>query len=111
MKIKYLYLLLALAGIVLPLSQYVPATLDGTFSVSALFQQLFATRLVAGFAFDLAISALAGLVFITAEGVRKRVPYYWTAILGTVLIGFSFGLPFFLFLREGTTTTKNAVRP
>jgi hypothetical protein len=100
MKMGYLYLALAVVGAVLPLSQFIPASMAGEFSISGMMEQLTATRTVTGFTFDLTVAALAGIVFIIAEGIRRGVRHYWIALVGTVLIGFSFGLPFFLFLRE-----------
>ncbi len=97
---KWLYLILAILGAVLPLSQFVPASMDGSFSVANLVNELMATRNLRGIAFDLMVAAVTGIVFIIAEARRLSIRLVWIPLLGTVLIGFSFGLPFFLFLRE-----------
>lgn len=97
---KLLYLVLAILGALLPLSQFVPASLEGTFSVGSLISEVTATRNLRGIAFDLMVAAITGVVFMVREGRRLKVKLLWLPLLGTILIGFSFGLPFFLYLRE-----------
>ncbi|MFW5786290.1 MAG: DUF2834 domain-containing protein [bacterium] len=100
MKLRYIYLVIAILGVVLPLSQFVPASLAGQFSVGQLIADITANRNVAGLTLDLTVAVVAGLVFMIAEAVRMRIRLVWIPIIGSFLIGFSFGLPFFLFLRE-----------
>jgi hypothetical protein len=52
--------------------------------------------------------AVAGLVVIVFA-VWERVERWWLAVLGTVLVGPSFGLPLLLLLRE-REHTFDAVR-
>ena len=105
---KLIYLLLAILGAILPLSQFVPAFLEGSFSVGNLISELMATRNLRGIAFDLMIAAITGVVFMVREGRRLKVRILWLPLLGTFLIGFSFGLPFFLYLRERTLEKENS---
>lgn len=100
MKLRYIYLVIAILGVVLPLSQFVPASLSGQFTMGRLFADITANRNVAGLTLDLSVAALAGIVFMIAEAIRMQIRLVWIPIIGTFLIGFSFGLPFFLFLRE-----------
>lgn len=100
MVLRYIYLVLAIAGTVLPMSQFIPASMAGEFSVRALIADSTTTPLATGLTLDLAVAATTGLLFIVVEAVRRRIKYAWIAIVGTFLIGFSFGLPFFLFLRQ-----------
>ncbi len=100
MRFSWVYLLLAIAGTVLPMSQFIPASIDGEFSVQALMVDSFATRNVAGLALDLAVAAMTGVVFLLRERNSVRGYTWIIPLVGTFLIGFSFGLPFFLFLRE-----------
>ena len=97
---KYIYLVLAVAGIILPMSQFIPASLAGEFTVSDMFAQMTATRTITGVTLDFMVAVVTGLYFGITESVQKRVRLWWIALGGTFLIGFSFGLPFFLFLRE-----------
>ena len=43
---------------------------------------------------------LITLIFISIEGRSLEINYLWIPILGTILLGPSFGLPFFLYMRE-----------
>ncbi len=97
---RHIYLIIAVLGAILPLSQFIPASLAGQFSAGQLIADISANRNVAGLSLDLGVAALAGVVFMIAETVRMRIRLAWIAIVGTIIIGFSFGLPFFLFLRE-----------
>lgn len=99
MKGRHVYLILAIIGAVLPLSQFAAASMEGTFTFQKLIADLTASRLTAGFALDLIVAAVTGLVFMIAETRRSAIRGAWVAVVGTVVIGFSFGLPFFLFLR------------
>lgn len=100
MKRSYVYLVLAVVGAVLPMSQFVPASMAGEFTIAIMVEQMMSTRILRGVSFDLMVAAVTGIVFIVMEGTRTRIRGYWIALIGTILIGFSFGLPFFLFLWE-----------
>lgn len=100
MKRERLWLLLAIVGTILPMSQFIPASIAGEFSVRALVRDVTDTRLARGVAADLAVAATTGVLLIILDGVRRRIRGWWIALLGTFLIGFSFGLPFYLYLRD-----------
>lgn len=99
MKIKHLYLILAILGFILPTYHFVQFLIENNgFNFTVIFEQLFANRISTFFAYDLTISAITIILFLLYEG--KNIKYYWLAILGIVFIGLSFGLPAFLYLRE-----------
>lgn len=98
---KTLFLVLAILGTVLPMSQFIPASIDGEFSVAGMFQEMTATRTITGVSLDFFVATLTGLVFGIYEAVRLKMRLAWIPLIGTFLIGFSFSFPFFLFLREG----------
>lgn len=81
---KWLYLVLAILGAALPLSQFVPASMDGSFSVVNLMGELMATRNLRGITFDLMVAAVTGVVFMIAEGRRLAVRFFWVPLIGTV---------------------------
>jgi uncharacterized protein DUF2834 len=64
--------------------------------VSASFPNPAASGLVA----DLILSAMLGLIVFGREARSLGVRGFWAVVLGTLLIGFSFGLPLYLYLRE-----------
>jgi hypothetical protein len=61
---------------------------------------MFANRVASTFAIDVLVSALVLFVFIAIDRppvpVRQRV----AVVVGTCLVGVSFGLPLYLLLRE-----------
>ncbi len=97
---KAIFLALAILGTVLPMSQFIPASIDGEFSIGYMFEAMTADRTITGVTFDFVVVVLTGLVFGAYEAVRLKIKRFWVPLVGTFLIGASFGLPFFLFLRE-----------
>ena len=97
---KTIYVLLAVLGTVLPMSQFIPATMAGEFSVAGMFDAMFANQVIAGVSLDFTVVVVTALVFAGFEAVRLKITSAWIPLVGTFLIGASFGLPFFLFLRE-----------
>ncbi|MFW6288548.1 MAG: DUF2834 domain-containing protein [Spirochaetota bacterium] len=97
---KHVFLALAVLGIILPMSEFVPASLDGEFTVAGMFDAMFASRTIAGVSLDFTVVVLTAIVFGAFEAIRLRIPLAWIPLAGTFLIGASFGLPFFLYLRE-----------
>src|SRR5215475_481145 len=109
MKAQYFYVILCVLGIVLPYSQFVPWLLEHGFNLNLLFNELFANRISAFFAMDVIVSAIVLIWFIQSVGKRLQVRFLWLSIIGTLIVGVSFGFPLFLFLRQVTldrTTTR-----
>ena len=96
---KNIYLLLCLAGIVVPFSQFVPWVAEHGLHVPLMVRELFSTRIGAFFGLDAVVSAVVTLVFVRLEKIRPR----WLPVLATCLIGVSCGLPLALYLREKQT--------
>ena len=78
-------------------SQFVPWLLEHGLNVALLVRELFANRISAFFAMDVIVSAIVLIWFIQSEGKRLRVRLLWLPTVGTLLVGVSFGFPFFLF--------------
>jgi hypothetical protein len=70
------------------------------FDFSLLCRQLFANRVSAFFGLDVIVSAVVLFVFIATERRRAAMPHIWLPVIGTLIIGVSFGLPLFLYLRQ-----------
>ena len=94
------YSVLAVIGAALPLSQFIPWLGDNGFDIPALLAELFSTRIGAFFGWDVIVSALVLLFFIVVEGRRQEMRRLWIAIMCTLSVGVSFGLPVFLAMRE-----------
>ncbi|OYU95932.1 MAG: hypothetical protein CFE21_05830 [Bacteroidetes bacterium B1(2017)] len=50
--------------------------------------------------FDFWTGTIAGTFFILIEGLRLKIKRIWVYLLLTVFIGYAFGFPLFLFVRE-----------
>jgi len=100
MKIKYVYLILCVFGIVLPYSQLIPILIEDSFSIDMVMDQLFVNRVSTLFAFDLFVTAVAYIIFALYEGLKMKIKHLWIPIIGTFLVGASLGFPLFLYMRE-----------
>ena len=101
MKLRYLYLVFALIGLVLPYSQFVPWIMDHhALNMPLFIHDLFANRISAFFAFDVIVSAVVLISFIQSEGRRLGTRALWLPTLAVLLVGVSLGLPLFLYLRQ-----------
>jgi len=100
MKPKRLYLLLCVAGTVLPYSQLVPFLRERGFDFRLFVEQLFANRISAFFGWDVIVSSLVLWVFVVVEGRRANLRHLWAPIVANLIVGVSLGLPLFLYMRE-----------
>ena len=101
---KKLYLSLAALGLVLPYGAFVPWLVEHGLSMGLLLEQAFVNPISAFAWLDVVISALALLVFIIADSKANRVAGSPFAIIGTLTVGVSFGLPLYLYLRHRSFT-------
>ncbi len=97
---KAIYLLCAIAGLVIPYSQFVPWVAEHGLDMKLLAIELFSTRIGAFFGLDVLVAAVALLAFIAWEGQRRRMKMLWLPAVATCVVGVSCGLPLFLFMRE-----------
>jgi Terpene cyclase DEP1 len=100
MKARHVYLVCCVLGFVLPYWQFVPWLLEHGLNITLFFRELFGNRISAFFAIDVIVSAIVLIWFIQTEGKRLRVRLLWLPTIGTLIVGVSFGLPLFLFLRQ-----------
>ena len=95
-----LLLVLTLLGLLLPLGQLVPWLGEHGLNLPLLFREAVKTRISAFAWADVLVSALTVILLIVVEGRRSGVRWSWAAVVATLCIGPSFGLPLFLYLRE-----------
>ncbi|MFH1047113.1 MAG: DUF2834 domain-containing protein [Patescibacteria group bacterium] len=100
MKAKHIYLTLAVIGIILPYSQYVPFYQLYGNDVGKFFTDLFANYSIRFILMDMVVTAIAFFVLIAHENRTRKVKHAWIAILGVFMVGVSFGFPLYLYLRE-----------
>lgn len=100
MKLKTLYLLFCVLGLVLPYWQFVPWVAANGLHLPLFFQQLFANRIGGFFGMDVIVSSLVLLVFMRIESAKLAIRGRWLPVLAVVTVGVSLALPLFLYLRE-----------
>jgi Protein of unknown function DUF2834 len=101
MKLRHLYLVFCLLGLLLPYSQFVPWIIEHhALNMPLFMRDLFANHISAFFALDVIVSAIVLLLFIQSEGRRLQMRLLWLPMLGTLFVGVSLGLPLFLYLRQ-----------
>jgi len=98
MRIRYL--ILCIAGFVLPYSQFVPWVRGHGLDAPLFIHELFSNRIGGFFGLDVIVSAFVLIPFIFAEGRRLNMKQLWAPVVGTLFVGVSFGLPLFLLMRE-----------
>jgi Terpene cyclase DEP1 len=100
MKLKSIYLVLCVVGLVLPYWQFAPWVAANGLYLPLFFQQLFANRIGGFFGMDVLVSSLVLVVFMRAEGAKLGVRGRWWPVLALLTVGVSLALPLFLYLRE-----------
>jgi hypothetical protein len=100
MLMRIIYSILCILGFVLPYSQFVPWVLAHGFDARLFVRELFSNRIGGFFGLDVIVSAFVLIPFVLAEGRRLRMQQLWAPVVGTLLVGVSFGLPLFLLMRE-----------
>ena len=108
MKPKALYLLLCVAGTVLPWSQFLPFLRENGLDLRLFLEQLLSNRIGAFFAWDVIVSSVVLWVFVFVEGRHAGVRHLWAPIAANLAVGVSLGLPLFLYLRERRRETPRA---
>jgi TRAP-type uncharacterized transport system fused permease subunit len=98
--LQWFFLACAIAGAIIPYSQFVPWLAEHGLDAKGFILELFSTRIGAFFGLDVIVSAIVLFAFILWEGRRVRMSGLWAPIAATLLIGVSCGLPLFLFMRE-----------
>jgi hypothetical protein len=100
MRPKHGYLILCVAGTLLPYSQFIPFLQQHGLDLHLFVTQLFANRVSGFFGWDVIVSSLVLWVFVYVDGRRDRVKALWAPILANLAVGVSLGLPLFLYQRE-----------
>jgi uncharacterized protein DUF2834 len=99
---KKLYLLGAILGAALPLSQLIPFLKEHGFDLKLLFVLLFSNSVSGFFGMDVIVSSFVLWMFVFSEGRRLGMRHLWLYVICNLLIGVSLALPLFLLFRERT---------
>ncbi|WP_028021711.1 DUF2834 domain-containing protein [Enterovibrio calviensis] len=94
------YLVLTLLGILLPYGAFVPWLVANGLDLGLLFNDAVANPISIFAWLDVLVSAVVLIGFIVVDGKINQVNYRYFAVLGTLSVGVSFGLPLYLYLKE-----------
>jgi|SRR5690349_11776057 hypothetical protein len=97
---KKFYLLAAIIGAALPLYFFAAYFAEHGFGAMTFVNAIFTNKASTAFAADLLLSALVAFIFVGRDSQRLGAGKAWMMILGTCLVGLSFGLPLYLYFRE-----------
>lgn len=106
MRLRHLYLLLAVAGTVLPYWQLIGWLADNGIDVPAFFDELTAGRISAFAWWDVLVSGAVLIVLVFAT--RERLGSRWWWPLPCFVVGVSLALPVYLYLREVAADTDRS---
>ena len=94
---KNVYLALAAVGLILPYSQFVPFLHENGLNISMIVTEITGYRLSAFAWLDVVVTAVVIITLILDE---KKLKNWWIPVAANLLIGPSFGLPLYLYMRE-----------
>ena len=97
---KLFYLAMSVLGLLLPFTQFVPWLFEFGLDLPLLLSEASATPISAFAWLDVLVTAVVVIGFIVGDALTRSVSVLWLPILGTLLVGPSFGLPLYLYLRE-----------
>ncbi|WP_371929421.1 DUF2834 domain-containing protein [Photobacterium sp. CCB-ST2H9] len=96
---KRALLFLTLLGIVLPYGAFLPWLLEHGPDLPLFYNQAIANPVSIFAWLDVLNLAVALLLWIVVDGQQHQIRHRWLAMIGTLTIGVSCGLPFYLYLR------------
>ena len=94
------YGVLALLGAVIPYSIFIPWLMENGLDFRLMLVEVASTRMGQIFTADLMLSVVVLLVFMGFQRRELKVRHAWVAVVGTLTVALSFGLPLYLMLRE-----------
>ncbi|MDW6005005.1 DUF2834 domain-containing protein [Vibrio mangrovi] len=94
------YLILTIVGVLAPYGAFVPWLVNHGLDLPLLLTEASANPISLFAWLDVVIAALALLGFIIADGQKNHVKGRGIAIVGTLVVGVSCGLPLYLYLKE-----------
>lgn len=103
----WLYLIAAILGTILPLSQFVPFLSMHGLDGKLFFEQLFQNHISAFFGMDVIVSSFALWLFVFSEGRRRGMKNLWLYVVCNLAVGVSLALPLFLYFRERKVKQEN----
>jgi hypothetical protein len=107
---KKFYVIAMIIGAAAPLYLFSQHFAASGFGLGAFISASFPNPAASGLVADLLLSATLGLIVFRLEAKRLGVRGFWMVVISTFLIGFSFGLPLYLYLRESKSEAERSKR-
>ena len=105
---KWFYLIAAVIGTILTLSQLIPFLAQFGLDLPLFFEQLFQNYISSFFGLDVIVSSVVLWFFIFSEGKRRQMKNLWVYVLCNLVVGVSLALPLFLYFRERKLSVEPA---
>lgn len=103
------FFLLFILGTLIPYSQLILWISEVGFTPTQLISEIMASKLSLMAWLDVIIAAICLLLFIWVDSKNNQVRHTWLAVLATLSVGVSSGLPLYLYLRAKAKTKKQKV--
>lgn len=100
MSLYRLYAALAVVGVILPYTLFVPWLAAHGFDLPLLMSQPLVNLPARIFVVDVVFAAFVFLIFVIVEGRRLGIPHLWAPPLAILAAGLCCALPLFLAQRE-----------
>lgn len=94
------YLVLTLLGTLLPYGALVPWVIANGLDLPLLLSEATANPISTVAWLDVVVAAVALIGFILIDGHRQQIKFRTLAVIGTLTVGVSCGLPLYLYLKE-----------
>lgn len=105
MTMRTAYLVLAIAGAIIPYAFFIQHFSDTGFGIGDFLRAVFANTAAGGFAADLVISSLVFWVVMIRQRLHRRGPAPLPFILLNLAVGLSCALPAWLYARTPRPVT------
>jgi Terpene cyclase DEP1 len=103
---KILYLIAAILGAALPLSQLIPFLTTHGLDLKLFFTFLFSNSVSGFFGMDVIVSSFVLWIFVFSEGRRLGMRRLWAYVICNLMVGVSLALPLFLLFRESALESR-----
>lgn len=100
MKIRHLYLVIAIAGFTVPILPFINFLIKNGPDTRLFIEMMFENEISTFFSLDVIVSTFAVIILVYSEGKRKHMKHLWVYVLMNLLVGISLALPAFLYMRE-----------
>lgn len=100
MTIRNFYLLMAMAGTLIPWVMFGFFFTDNGPDIPLFLQSLFVNGAAGGFTADVFISIIVFWVWSWRDAVNNQVKRWWLVFPASFFVGLSLALPLYLYLRE-----------